>query len=324
MQKRVPGEGFITEEMYRAATNYYIQGETMESIARDLNLSRSSVSRLLTRAREIGLVRISVGTGSQTMLALSLGMTFGVRVHVWTAQARTDPGARFDGVARMAARLITDLVEDDQVIGVAWGLTMSKVAEHLGRRPLTGIKVVQLMGSGNARTSGVTYASDMLGRFGESFGAEVVLFPVPAFFDFVETREAMWRERSIQTVLALREHLDLAVFGVGSLGADIPSHVYAGDYLGDADYARLAAFGAVGDVCTVLLREDGTWDGIPGNERSTGPTPADLANVPRRICVVGDPSRAAATLGALRAGVVTDLVCDDLTAHAVAARAGLP
>ncbi|MGT3784074.1 sigma factor-like helix-turn-helix DNA-binding protein, partial [Staphylococcus aureus] len=44
--------------MYQAASRYYVQDETMESIARALKLSRSSVSRLLKEARESGMVRI--------------------------------------------------------------------------------------------------------------------------------------------------------------------------------------------------------------------------------------------------------------------------
>ena len=75
----------------------------------------------------------------------------------------------------------------------------------------------------------------------------------------------------------------------------------------------------MGDVCTVLLREDGTYADISYNERATGLAPDELKLVPRRICVVADPARAPALLGALRCGAVTDLVCDDTTAQAVVA-----
>ena len=48
------------EQAHEAASMYYLQGQTMETIARHLGVSRSSVSRLLTYARNSGLVRISV------------------------------------------------------------------------------------------------------------------------------------------------------------------------------------------------------------------------------------------------------------------------
>ena len=73
----------------------------------------------------------------------------------------------------------------------------------------------------------------------------------------------------------------------------------------------------VGDICTVLLREDGSYADIAANQRATGLNPAELARVPRRICVASDPLRARAILAALRAGVATDLVTDEQTARAV-------
>jgi DNA-binding transcriptional regulator LsrR (DeoR family) len=88
----------------------------------------------------------------------------------------------------------------------------------------------------------------------------------------------------------------------------------------DADKLQLSADGVVGDVATVLLREDGSWRDIGFNERASGLNPAELARVPRRFCVVADPSRAAAVVGALRAGTTTDLVIDDGTARAVVDR----
>ena len=54
------------EQAHEAASMYYLQGQTMETIARHLGVSRSSVSRLLTYARNSGLVRISVAATQET------------------------------------------------------------------------------------------------------------------------------------------------------------------------------------------------------------------------------------------------------------------
>ncbi len=313
------------EDMYQAATRYYIQGETMESIAHQLRLSRSSVSRLLKEARESGLVRISLAdhTGSQSPLAATLASAFGVRVHLVPVRESANENLRFDQVARLAGRLFTEAVDDHQLIGVAWGVTLSHVARHLGRRPLVGSTIVQMNGGANQRSSGIPYIGEILQSIGDAFDSRVVLFPVPAFFDYAATKEAMWRERSVQNVLRLHDRLDLAVFGVGSLQGQVPSHVYSAGYMDANDMQKLADDGVVGDVCTVLLREDGTYDDIDYNARATGLTPAELQNVPRRICVVADPSRAPAVVGALRARVATDLVIDEATARAIADRAKL-
>ncbi len=307
------------EDMYQAAARYYVHGETMESIARQLKLSRSSVSRLLKDARESGLVRISLAdhSGSHSPLATALGQAFGVRVHMVSVRDSANETFRFDQVARLAGRLFTDAVGDHMLIGVAWGVTLSHVVRHLGQRPLVGSTVIQINGGANQRSSGIPYIGEILQSIGDAFDARVVLFPVPAFFDFAETKQAMWRERSVQNVVRLHQQLDLAVFGVGCLQGRVPSHVYTAGYMDETDKAQLAADGVVGDVCTVLLREDGSYADISYNERATGLTPPELRRIPRRICVVADPSRAPALVGALRAGTATDLVVDEGTARAV-------
>jgi DNA-binding transcriptional regulator LsrR (DeoR family) len=178
-------------------------------------------------------------------------------------------------------------------------------------------------GGANHRSSGIPYIGEILQAVGDAFDAKVMLFPVPAFFDYAATKEAMWRERSVQNVLRLHAKLDLAVFGVGALQGSVPSHVYSAGYMDARDMQTLISDGVVGDVCTVLLREDGTYADLAFNRRATGLTPAELQNIPRRIAVVADPSRAPAVVGALRARTATDLVIDEGTARAIADRAKL-
>lgn len=45
---------------YEAAVMHFVQGETMESIARRLCVSRSTVSRLIAEAKDTGLVQITI------------------------------------------------------------------------------------------------------------------------------------------------------------------------------------------------------------------------------------------------------------------------
>lgn len=310
------------EEMYQAASRYYVHAETMETIAHHLKISRSTVSRLLKEARDTGLVRISLADhqGSASPLSTALSQRFGVRVHMVSVRENANEKVRMERVGRMAGQLLTEVVEDHDVIGVAWGVTLSNVVRYLGRRPLVEATVVQVNGSANQHDSGLPYIGEIMQSFGDAFDARAVLFPVPAFFDQPEAKSVLWRERSIQQVLRLREQVDIAVFGVGALKARVPSHVYSAGYMDPAEMEQLLSEGVVGDVCTVLLREDGSYSDIAYNERATGPTPAELARIPRRICVVADPSRAPALIGALRAGTATDLVLDDGTARAVLSR----
>jgi DNA-binding transcriptional regulator LsrR (DeoR family) len=199
---------------------------------------------------------------------------------------------------------------------------MANTVRYLERRPLRDAAIIQMNGGNNPQDTAAFYVGSILQPLGEAFDARVIPFPVPAFFDYRATKEAMWRERSVRAVLDYLHRLDLAIFGVGAIHGRVPSHVYSSGYLDPEDIPSLTAEGVVGDVNTVLLREDGSYADIELNGRATGLTPAEMQRIPRRLGVVADPSRACALLGELRAKTMTDLVCDDATAHAVLARLG--
>ncbi|MFP3580335.1 sugar-binding domain-containing protein [Arthrobacter sp. SIMBA_036] len=300
----------------RAAQMYYLQDLTMDAIARELRTSRSTVSRLLSSARETGLVQVQIRSPFDTgpELESQIRSQFGVDVHVVPVLDTLNEAETLDRVAMQAARTIGPLVDSNAIIGVAWGATLSAVSRQLTRKITHDSIVVQLNGAGNMQTTGITYASDIMRRFGAAYGARVEQFPVPAFFDHAATKTAMWNERSVQRILDLQARMSIAIFGVGTVHSDYPSHVYAGGYLDEQDLAVLAA-DVVGDVATVFFRSDGSSDGITLNERSTGPSHEQLRQVRRRICVVSGASKINGLQGALAAGLATDLILDEASAR---------
>lgn len=298
---------------------YYLQDMKMDAIASRLHMSRSSVSRLLKDARAQGLVEISLRPVPTTApeLAGRLQDTFGIFPHVVSVADSASVADRLEQVAMTAARLVGGWFDSGMILGVAWGTTLTAVTRHLTKKPTRGATIVQLNGSANTRSYGVESASEMLVSFGRAFDAQLHLFPVPAFFDFAETRDAMWRERSVARVLELQRRADIVLFGIGALSGEVPSHVYSAGYLEQEDIRSLEREGVVGDVCTVFLRADGTYGDLDLNLRATGPTPAELQRMPRRVCVVAGGSKVAPLLAALRAGAITDLIIDEITALAL-------
>lgn len=303
----------------RAAHLYYIQNLTMDAIARELHTSRSSVSRLLSFARDTGLVQISLHTPEDdtATFARLLRERHDVTAHVVPMPASVSDIERLDRVAISSARILNEIIDSNQSIGLAWGSTMSAVSRYLIPKTTHDSTFVQLNGSGNIRSSGIGYASELLRRFANAYDATVHQFPVPAFFDDPHTREMFWRERGTRRILDMQSQLDVALFSVGSPFAEVPSHVHHAGFLDDRDYAELTTDGVVGDVATVFFRADGSARDIAINARSTGPDFAVLRRTPRRVCIVAGPAKLQALRGALAAGLVTDLVLDETTAAAL-------
>lgn len=306
-----------TLDALRAAQMYYLQDMTMDAIARELQTSRSTVSRLLSTARDTGLVQIQIMNPHERapQLEQQIHRLFGVEAHVVPIVDTGHEAEALERVAIQAARTIGPLLDSNAVIGVAWGSTINAVSRHLTRKITHDSTVVQLNGAGNTQTTGITYASEILQRFGKAYGARVEQFPVPAFFDRASTKKAMWGERSVQRILDLQSRMTTAIFGVGSIGSEVPGHVYSGGYLDSAALRTLTEDKVVGDAATVFFRADGSDEAIMMNQRSSGPDFHVLRATRHRICIVSGESKVNGLRGALKAGLATDLILDEVTAR---------
>ncbi|MEO6200838.1 MAG: sugar-binding domain-containing protein [Cryobacterium sp.] len=318
-----PTQSDRTRDALTASQLYYLQDLTMDAIARELHTSRSSVSRLLSHARATGLVDIQIRSplDAPTRLEQDILARYEVTAHVVPVPDRANDVDRLERVALSVARILGQYFDSNMIMGIAWGSTMSAISRHITPKPTHNSQIVQLNGAGNMSTTGLGYASEILGRFGNAFGAHVQQFPVPAFFDDPATKQALWRERSMSRLIGVQSRMDVALFGLGSPFSVVPSHVYAGGYLEPDDYESLGHSGVVGDVATVFFRADGSTDGIPLNDRSTGPEFDVLRKTPRRICVVSGSSKLPSLHGALRANLITDLFLDEGTARALVSAA---
>lgn len=306
------------QDAYEAASLYYLQGYTMDTIARRFGTSRSTVSRLLGYARSNGLVRVTLAPppGGRGALADHLGELFGIDVWVVPVGRADTDLMRLEDVAQIATEQLSAHMTHGKTLGIAWGNTTAAITARIPKMDLADTVVVQLNGATNALDSGSPYAEGIISQAAKAFGARMIHFPVPAFFDYADTKAAMWRERSVQAVLQQISACDVALFGVGAMDAHLPSHVYTGGFLTEEEIATAKHDRVVGDICTVLIRQDGSTD-MELNTRASGPSPAELRKIPRRICVAAGDSKAAPLVGALRAGVVTDLVIDSSLAEQV-------
>lgn len=148
----------------QAARLYYFQDQTMAAIGRDMGVSRSTVSRLITYARTSGLVEIKISTphGQAPRIEREFSERYGVRAHVVTVPELVGDLERLEKVATFAGRLLASFFDSDMVMGIAWGTTLSEVSKHLAPKRTYNSYVVQLNGAANTRTTGISYASDII------------------------------------------------------------------------------------------------------------------------------------------------------------------
>lgn len=308
----------------QVARLYYYQNLKTEEIAHEMKVSRSTVSRLLSYAKDQGLVEIRVRDPRERPQRLEKQIQQQFQLpyaHVVSVPEVAGEHEWLSRVATFTAKHLNTLLVSGSKLGIAWGNTVSAVSRHLTPKPLTGLEVIQLNGAGNTQGAEISYAGEILTRFARNYDAQTQLFPVPTFFDYPETKQALWRERSVQRILQLQADCDILLYSVGVIDAERPNYGYGGGDLEPADLATLKAENVVGDIGTVFFRADASYKDITLNQRASGPD-LSLYQTPRRaICAISGLDKVDGLLAALRGEYLTDLIIDEPTAQVLLAKA---
>jgi len=141
------------EIMTRIANMYYLDNITQEQIAKHIGISRIKVGRLLRKAREEGIVEISVRPhpGFNYKLEQQLIQRFSLK-QALIAIDHPDPNDQRAAVARLLADYLTDNLRDGMVVAVGMGRNCGAVPEYLLRpQPRSCIFISAMGGSPKAK-----------------------------------------------------------------------------------------------------------------------------------------------------------------------------
>ena len=205
--------------MTRVARMYYDHGIRQREISERLGIHQSAVSRLLQRARETNIVRISVSTppGIFAELEDALQQKFGLKeavvVNTWK-----DEEHQFSELGAAAAFFVETTVKPGTTIGISsWSRTLLAMSGMLQSTDCgRGGKVVQLMGGvGTAETQ--YHATRLLQKLASLIGAEPVLLQAPGVVESIQARRVLSRDISVRQATDLFDRIDLALIGIGSM-----------------------------------------------------------------------------------------------------------
>ncbi len=300
------------------AEMYYDQEMTQAEISRKVGITRSAISRLLTEARQKGIVEIHINRPIWFDEDLSEKMKArfslkAVDVVIWNGSGRYE--VLREKLGQAGEKVFAPLLKSNQVIGVAWGYTVSSIIDAFPEKPLKGVKVAQLvgvLGSSVHKYSGQTLVESLAAKL---HGEGVYLY-TPFIVEKPQTARQLLSDQSVRDSMLVGQKCDVAVLGIGST---IPEYcsLYQGGHIQRSDLQDLQKAGAVGDVCGHYFTEDGVLADVAFHQRLIGISMEDLRNIPVKFAVAGNPYKAAAILGAIRAGLVTHLLLDSITAERI-------
>lgn len=301
----------------RVARMYHLDEMKQSEIATKVRISQAGISRLLKRARDEGLVRITVDAPSGTYPELEerLAQRYGL-LEVVVAECVEDREEQIlSRIGEAAAQYLEATLQPGEIIGISsWSESLLRMVDNLGagKRAQAACVVQILGGMGNPGVQ--RHATALTTRLARLTGAEPMLLATQGVAGSMEAKQALLSDPYVAATMAKFGRITMALVGVGGIE---PSKLLAdsGNVFKPTELQELVGLNAVGDICLHFFDSAGLPIRSSIDGRVIGITLKQLRAIPRVVAVAGGTRKQQALLGALRGRLIDVLVTDQFTAR---------
>lgn len=294
---------------------YYEQNLTQQEISERLRLSRPKVSRLLQQAHKEGIVQITVMSplGSYTDLEQKLEEKYGLQEVVVIdvdSSATQEVVSRQIGIA--AADYLQQTIQDGDVIGIFWGVTLNSMINAMQRGDACNVHVVQMVG-GLGPPEAEEHATGLCRRMAQLLNGKLTLLPAPGLVDNARVKEVLLSDSYVRNAFQMFSRISVAFLGIGA--ASPTSWIVRNDVLNAEELAQLRAAGAVGETALRFFDAQGQPVDAALNDRILGITLDELKQIDRVVGMVGGPEKVDVVRAALHGHLIDVLITDHISAQ---------
>jgi DNA-binding transcriptional regulator LsrR (DeoR family) len=312
------------ELLATVASLYYQLNISQSDIAARLDVSSSTVSRLLKEAHQKGIVEIQIRapTPRDFELEQQLIKCFGLKdAYVLKTSSDQTNENLLGAIGRLAASCIGRVIEGlppGSSIGVAWGTGVHAAVSALPDHYAQNIDVVQLLGGVGALAID---SPDLARMVAQKLGGRHYDLHAPVLVEYPESREVLMHESAFREAILRAKSVDVAITGIGTVQDEASSFLRAG-LLSRSDLSKLRSEGIVGEMCGRFFDLEGRCDGFEINKRIIGIDLDDLRRIPQSFAIAHGLLKVEAILGARRGHYRKVRGTDDRTARALLDLAG--
>ena len=301
----------------RIAQMYYLEAKKQSDIALALRIPQARISRLLKRAIDENIVRISITPPPGVFADLERRIRERYALdEVIVAESGSDrEDSVIAAIGDAAAHFVETTLADHEVIGMSsWSASLLRMVDAI--TPITrarASKVVQILG-GIGSPAVQSHAQHLVMRMAQLTGAKAQFLPAPGVAGSPESRRILLKDPFVAETIDCFAEVTLALVGIGSV---TPSRMLAnsGNAFSREELEELAAQGAVGDMGLRFFDAAGAPVVTRLDERVIGITLAEVKAAKRVVAVAGGARKTPAIAAALAGGYVDVLITDHRTAE---------
>ncbi|MUK93963.1 winged helix-turn-helix transcriptional regulator [Aliivibrio fischeri] len=293
-----------TDMLTEIAILYYQEGATQEEISKKFGLSRAKVGRMLRKAREEGIVEITVKFHPvySVQLEQKLVEKFNLkRALISLDQPNTNEQRK--QVAALVSSYLNNNLQEGMAVAVGQGQNVAAVADHAGIVTQRNARFVSAIG-GTHRSGDIINADHICRRLAKKYGGSSETLYAPAYVNDPSLRSAFMEHATIKETLSQARKAEFALVGIGDM--DENSHMVKLGFFTPKEFveARLND-GIVGDIGGFdFFKLDGTDADTLMRGRVIGLEMEDLRQIPNVVAMASESRKALSIMGALRTGVI--------------------
>lgn len=296
---------------------YYDEGMKQVDIAVKFSISRSLVSKYLTKARELGIVEIIIHDDHFhpfRNLEKKLKKRFGY-TDVIIIETQEEKKFQKIRLGDAAAQYFKKKLKNNDIVAVSPGTSVHHMATSSSLfSNFPDVTFVPLTGGLSHQHYDIQ--SNVVSHiFADRIGAKKIELHAPITVDTVEAKEMMMNQPFIKNAFTVAKNADIAIIGIG--GAPVYSTMTKTYLIGEDNKDEYYHPDIVGDLCYNFINKDGKLVECAWNERVISLDLDSLRNIPMIICVAEGLEKVDAIHAASINNLVDVLATDSKTAEAL-------
>lgn len=292
---------------------YYIEDKSQAEIAKETGIYRTSVSRMLSQAKQEGIVKIDIQEFDRKLYQLEKYVKDKYQLaglEIVENLPQEDKESLEKRLGQVAANVFVQLITNYTKIGFSWGKSLSLMVEHIGTHRSQGLRFLPIAG-GPSHIHARFHVNTLIYDMANKFHGECSFINATIIQENKDIASGILSSKYFQELKRSWNELDIAAIGIGGkVDENNPQWL---DMLTASDFRQLEVEEAVGESCCRCFDAFGHPLYSDLQERTIA-IPLDiLKKIPKRFALAYGQQKAASILACLRAGYINYLVTDEET-----------
>lgn len=307
--------------MTKIACMYYLENIQQQQISKELNISITTVSRFLKRAKEEKVIKYVIDDKymHRIELAEKIRLKYNLEEVIIASNPPQIEGVPSDShimrvekrkkVALEAARYLQRTIQKNDVLGISWGRIVCDMLLYLNPSHKVDTTFVTLHGKlGGCISEDV---ESLVKKMAKAFSGKNYYLKAETLSKNQAEAEAIKKQKDTQEVYKMFEKINIAITGVGTWYPEQKSILAQYKVLNEEEQKLLLGYGTVGDIALRFFDKNGQECGGDLSKRLISMDFEQFKKIKRKITAAAGLEKAYTLDCALKGRLIDVLILEE-------------